>query len=59
VAPGWCWPPKQTLGDIEARLGSPAKARQVLGNINNLIAGRIRDAEAQQYIAESLPKTNG
>ena len=47
----------QTLGDIEARLGSPAKARQVLGNVNNLIVGRIRDAETQQYIAESLPKT--
>ena len=47
----------QTLGDIEARLGSPAKARQVLGNVNNLIVGRIRDAETQQYLAESLPKT--
>lgn len=47
----------QTLGDIEARLGSPTKARQVLGNVNNLIAGRIRDAETQQYLAESLPKT--
>jgi len=47
----------QTLGDFEARLGSPAKARQVLGNVNNLIVGRVRDAETQDYIAESLPKT--
>jgi len=47
----------QTLGDLEARLGSEAKARQVLGNVNSLIAGRVRDAKTQQYIAEGLPKT--
>ncbi|MFO1432486.1 MAG: conjugative transfer system coupling protein TraD [Candidatus Competibacteraceae bacterium] len=47
----------QTLGDLEARLGSEAKARQVLGNVNTLIAGRVRDAKTQQYIADGLPKT--
>lgn len=40
-----------------ARTGSEAKARQVLGNINNLIALRVMDAETQQYITDNLPKT--
>jgi conjugal transfer pilus assembly protein TraD len=29
----------------------------VLGNINNLIAMRVIDAETQEYVADSLPKT--
>ncbi|NCC41756.1 MAG: conjugal transfer protein, partial [Gammaproteobacteria bacterium] len=31
------------------------KARQVLGNLNGLIAMRVIDAKTQEYIAESLP----
>lgn len=46
----------QTFADFAARTGSEAKARQVLGNINNLIALRVLDAETQEYVAESLPK---
>ena len=46
----------QTLADFETRLGSPAKARQVLGNINNMISLRVTDNETQQYITEGLPK---
>ncbi len=46
----------QTFADFAARTGSEAKARQVLGNINNLLALRVLDAETQQYVAESLPK---
>ena len=34
-----------------------SKARQVLGNVNNLIALRIMDSETQQYITDNLPKT--
>ncbi|WP_295413008.1 conjugative transfer system coupling protein TraD, partial [uncultured Thiodictyon sp.] len=47
----------QTFADFAARTGSEAKARQVLGNINNLVALRVLDAETQDYVAESLPKT--
>ena len=46
----------QTFADFAARTGSEAKARQVLGNINNLVALRVLDAETQEYVAESLPK---
>ena len=38
----------QTFAAFAARTGSEAKARQVLGNINNLIALRVLDAETQQ-----------
>jgi hypothetical protein len=37
----------QTFADFAARTGSEAKARQVLGNINNLVALRVLDAETQ------------
>jgi conjugal transfer pilus assembly protein TraD len=47
----------QTFADFAARTGSEAKARQVLGNINNLLALRVLDAETQQYVTDSLPKT--
>lgn len=47
----------QTLADFEVRTGSAAAARQALGNLNNLITGRVLDGETQKYIAENLPKT--
>lgn len=47
----------QTFADFAARTGSQDKARQVLGNVNNLIALRIMDSETQQYITDNLPKT--
>lgn len=46
----------QTFADFEAKLGNPAKARQVLGNANNRIAFRVLDAETQQYIVDGIPK---
>lgn len=45
----------QTFADFEARLGSSAKARQVLANVNNLIALRVLDTETQRYITDNLP----
>ncbi|MFZ4653528.1 MAG: conjugative transfer system coupling protein TraD [Methylococcaceae bacterium] len=45
----------QTFADFTARLGSEAKARQVLANVNNLIALRILDAETQHYVVNNLP----
>ena len=47
----------QTLADFEARLGSKEKARQVLGNINNLYVLRVIDPDTQTFITENLPKT--
>jgi len=47
----------QTIADFEARMGSPAKARQVLGNTNHTIALRITDPDTQKFIAEKIPPT--
>ena len=44
----------QTFADFAARMGSADKARQVLGNLNGLIAMRVLDAQTQEYIAENL-----
>jgi len=46
----------QTLADFIVRLGSLPKARQVLGNINNILSLRVTDNETQKYITEGLPK---
>ncbi|MCG7879688.1 MAG: conjugative transfer system coupling protein TraD [Candidatus Thiodiazotropha endolucinida] len=47
----------QTIADFEARLGSKERARQVLGNLNNIYAMRVIDPETQEFITENLPKT--
>ncbi len=47
----------QTIADFEARLGSKERARQVLGNLNNIYALRVIDPETQEFITENLPKT--
>lgn len=47
----------QTIADFTARLGDEAKALQVLGNLNNIIALRVIDTKTQQYIVDGLPKT--
>lgn len=47
----------QTIADFEARMGSAAKALQVLGNCNHVIALRVTDQETQKYIAEMIPPT--
>ena len=47
----------QTLADFETRLGDKAKARQALGNLNNMIVLRVLDGETQEYISENMPKT--
>ncbi|MCK7582153.1 MAG: type IV secretory system conjugative DNA transfer family protein [Chromatiales bacterium] len=46
----------QTFADFAARTGSEAKARQVLANLNTLIALRVLDSETQEYVTNSLPK---
>lgn len=47
----------QTIADFEARLGSKERARQVLGNLNNIYAMRVIDPETQEFLTENLPKT--
>ena len=47
----------QTIPDLADRLGSEAKARMALGNLNNLIALRTKDRATQDFVAETFGKT--
>ena len=47
----------QTLPDIVARLGDEARARQVIGNCNNLITMRIKDGDTQKFVVETFGQT--
>ena len=44
----------QTLSDIEARIGSAAKAGQVIGNFNNVIMLRVREEKTARLITDQL-----
>jgi conjugative coupling factor TraD (TOL family) len=46
----------QTLSDIEARIGSRAKAGQVIGNFNNLFMLRVRETATAELLTGQLPK---
>ncbi|AHK18433.1 conjugal transfer protein TraG [Yersinia similis] len=46
----------QTLPDIEARLGSAAKAAQVIGNFNSLVMLRVRHTETAELMTKQLPE---
>lgn len=47
----------QTLPDFIARLGDEAKARQILGNCNNMISLRVKDRPTQDFIVETFGET--
>lgn len=47
----------QTIADLVARMGSEEKAQQLLGNLNNVIALRLKDTTTKEFFAEDLPKT--
>lgn len=47
----------QTLPDFIARMGNEARARQILGNCNNLIALRTKDRQTQEFIVETFGDT--
>lgn len=47
----------QTIADFVSRMGSEAKAYQLLANMNNRICLRCIDQETQNYVADTLPKT--
>ncbi|MDA5543818.1 type IV conjugative transfer system coupling protein TraD [Yersinia rochesterensis] len=46
----------QTLPDIEVRLGSAAKAAQVVGNFNSLVMLRVRHTETAELMTKQLPE---
>ncbi|MGJ0630122.1 type IV conjugative transfer system coupling protein TraD [Xenorhabdus bovienii] len=46
----------QTSSDIEARIGSPAKTAQVIGNFNTLIMLRVRDNRTAELLTSQLPE---
>jgi len=48
----------QTLSDIEARIGSAAKAGQVVGNFNTLQMLRVRETKTAELLTRQLPKVN-
>lgn len=48
----------QTMSDIEARIGSRAKAGQVVGNFNNLIMLRVRETATAELLTNQLPKVD-
>lgn len=53
-----CWLLTQTFPDFVAKMGSEAKARQILGNLNNLIALRSVCPVTQKYISEQFGETD-
>lgn len=48
----------QTISDIEARIGSAAKAGQVVGNFNNLFMLRVREDKTAELLTRQLRKVN-
>lgn len=46
----------QSRGDIEAKLGNAAKARQVEGNFNNLIMLRVKEKDTAELLTNQLPE---
>ena len=47
----------QTLADLVARLGDEARAKRVLGNMNNLIVGATSDADTLDHVGRKLGET--
>lgn len=48
----------QTSSDIEARMGSSAKAQQVIGNINSTIMFRVKNLETAEILTKQLPEVD-
>ena len=45
----------QTWSDLEARLGSRAKAGQVIGNFNTLVMFRVKELATAELLTQQLP----
>lgn len=48
----------QTLSDFKKKFGSDYAATQFIGNCNNMIALRIKDADTAKAFTSTLPKTS-
>jgi len=48
----------QTIADLASRLGNQDRARQALGNLNNLLALRTKDRMTQDFVVETFGKTS-
>ncbi len=46
----------QTWADVEARIGSRAKAEQIGGNFNSLIMLRVKNFDTAKILTDQLPK---
>ncbi len=46
----------QTWSDMEARIGSQAKARQIAGNLNTLIMLRVKEVATAELLTSQLPE---
>jgi hypothetical protein len=46
----------QTWSDVEARIGSSAKAGQVAGNFNTMLMLRVKELETADMLTEQLPR---
>lgn len=45
----------QTWSDVEAKIGSPAKAGQISGNLNTLFMLRVKNLETAEILTNQLP----
>jgi len=48
----------QTWSDVEARIGSPAKAGQIPGNFNTLIMLRVKEVATAELLTGQLPEVH-
>ncbi len=46
----------QTWADVEARIGSRAKAEQIGGNFNSLVMLRVKNVRTAEILSDQLPK---
>ncbi|MGA7181231.1 MAG: type IV conjugative transfer system coupling protein TraD [Thiobacillaceae bacterium] len=46
----------QTWSDVEARIGSRAKAQQIAGNLNTLIMLRVKNTDTAKILTDQLPE---
>jgi len=47
----------QTVNDFAVSMGSMEAANKLLGNMNNIIAGRVLDGNSQEFVSEKFGKT--
>jgi conjugative coupling factor TraD (TOL family) len=48
----------QTWHDVEAKIGSAAKAQQIGGNFNSMIMLRVQNIETAELLTDMLPEVN-